>query len=76
MKSALEELKKDKLKIFENKSEIINDLRNEIENLNKQLSEHTRKSIVDESIIKNHEYEMDSLKDKVKNLELEQNDRE
>jgi len=63
------------MKIFVDKSEIINDLRNEIENLNKQLSEHTRKSIVDQSIIKNREYEMDSMKENIRVFEAEKSDR-
>ena len=63
------------MKIFVDKSEIINDLRNEIENLNKQLNEHTRKSIVDQSIIKNREYEMDSMKENIRVFEAEKSDR-
>jgi hypothetical protein len=63
------------MKIFVDKSEIINVLRNEIENLNKQLREHTRKSIVDQSIINNHEYEMDTMKENIRVFEAEKSDR-
>jgi len=71
----LEDLKIEKIKIFEDKSEIINNLRDEIENLNKQLNEQTRKSIIEKSVIKNYESEMESFKEKIRVLELEKNER-
>lgn len=74
MKSALEELKVEKIRIFEDKSELINNLRNEIESLNKQLSEQTRKSIINGSVIKNHESEMEFFKEKIEVLELERSE--
>lgn len=76
MKSALEELKREKMKIFEDKSQIINNLRDEIEILNKQLSEQTRKSIIDDTVIKNHETEMDLLNEKIRVLEIDKDNRE
>lgn len=76
MNSAVEELKNEKLKIFEQKSEIINNLRNDIENLNKQVNEGNRKSILDESIIKNHESEMQSLMDRINIFENEKAEKE
>ena len=69
-------MKIEKIKIFEDKSQIINKLRDEIEILNKQLNEQTRKGIIDESVIKNHESEIDSFKEKIKVLRLEKNERE
>lgn len=76
MNSAVEELKNEKLKIFEQKSQIINELRNDIESLNKQVNEGNRKSILDESIIKNHEAEMQSLMEKINILENEKSEKE
>ncbi len=68
---AIEELKNDKLKIFEEKSDIINSLRNDIENLNKNVNEGNRKSIINDSIIKNHESEMQGLLEKINSFENE-----
>ncbi len=71
LKQAVEELKSEKIKIFEEKSDIIEQLRCENEKISKLLNEQTRNSFVNESLLRSHEDELKVFIVRVEILEKE-----
>lgn len=76
LKSIIEELKNDKIKIFEEKSQIIETIRKENENIYKQLNKEKRKSLTNDSVLKNNEELLISYQEELENSKLEALDNE